>query len=262
MNRKEIITALEEHYNVEAKYQGVPSLNYTIEINGETYTIDKNSKITAPDGNEAKLEELISKGLPDENEVNREEPILKDLPDEDEIKLDEPISLQEAGDFKFDIAMEGHTGKTLRNILNMIYSKQVLIKKVFELEEDIVDKDFIIELNENTIETIDDFRTALTGTKIHGIEFTDEFITFTLYSKPEKLKAYSKFLINLNKMALKLKNASIKPVQTENEKFAMRVWLIRLGFVGDEFKEERKILLKDLDGNAAFRYSTNKKIAQ
>ena len=48
--------------------------------------------------------------------------------------------------------------------------------------------------------------------------------------------------------------ASPKPQQTENPKFAMRTWLIRLGLVGEEFATARNFLTKNLDGDAAFRF--------
>ena len=55
-------------------------------------------------------------------------------------------------------------------------------------------------------------------------------------------------------LAKELKTASPKPQQTENPKFAMRTWLIRLGLVGEEFSTARSFLTKNLDGDAAFRY--------
>jgi hypothetical protein len=59
----------------------------------------------------------------------------------------------------------------------------------------------------------------------------------------------------LCKYAKELKYASYKPTLTDNDKFTMRTWLIRLGFVGDDFKEARQELLKNLSGNGAFRFS-------
>jgi hypothetical protein len=57
-------------------------------------------------------------------------------------------------------------------------------------------------------------------------------------------------------MAKEVRTASPKPQQTENPKFAMRTWLIRLGMVGEEFATARDFLTKNLDGNAAWRYGT------
>jgi hypothetical protein len=54
-------------------------------------------------------------------------------------------------------------------------------------------------------------------------------------------------------MAKEVRTASPKPQQNENPKYAMRTWLLRLGFIGDEFKTAREHLTKRLNGDAAFR---------
>ena len=60
----------------------------------------------------------------------------------------------------------------------------------------------------------------------------------------------------MNHQALTQKSASYRKVQEENEKFAMRVYLNRIGFIGEEFKSCRKHLYEHLDGNAAWRYGS------
>ena len=57
----------------------------------------------------------------------------------------------------------------------------------------------------------------------------------------------------LNESAKNLKQSSAKPTETDNEKFTMRTWLVRLGFVGSDYKRAREILLRNLEGNGAFR---------
>ena len=69
-----------------------------------------------------------------------------------------------------------------------------------------------------------------------------------------QLKSYIQLCLALSEMAKELRTASPKPQQTENPKFAMRTWLIRLGLVGEEFSTARNFLTKNLDGDAAFRY--------
>lgn len=64
----------------------------------------------------------------------------------------------------------------------------------------------------------------------------------------------------LNHQALTQKSASSRKVQEENEKFAMRVWLNRIGFIGDEFKSCREHLYQHLDGNAAWRYGSRENV--
>ena len=68
-----------------------------------------------------------------------------------------------------------------------------------------------------------------------------------------QLKSYIQLCLALSQMAKEVRNASPKPQQTENPKYAMRTWLLRLGFIGDEFKTARELLTKRLDGDAAFR---------
>ena len=69
-----------------------------------------------------------------------------------------------------------------------------------------------------------------------------------------QLKSYIQLCLALSEMAKGLRTASPKPQQTENPKFAMRTWLIRLGLVGEEFATARNFLTKNLDGDAAFRF--------
>ncbi len=68
-----------------------------------------------------------------------------------------------------------------------------------------------------------------------------------------QLKSYIQFCLALSQMAKDAQSASPKPQQNENPKYAMRTWLLRLGFIGEEFKTARETLTKRLSGNAAFR---------
>ncbi|MGN1338767.1 MAG: alpha-L-fucosidase, partial [Oscillospiraceae bacterium] len=68
-----------------------------------------------------------------------------------------------------------------------------------------------------------------------------------------QLKSYIQLCLALSAMAKNAKNASPKPQQTENPKYAMRTWLLRLGFIGDEFKTARETFTNRLNGDGAFR---------
>ena len=68
-----------------------------------------------------------------------------------------------------------------------------------------------------------------------------------------QLKSYIQLCLALSQMAKTVKTASPKPQQNENPKYAMRTWLLRLGFIGDEFKTARELLTKRLSGDTAFR---------
>jgi hypothetical protein len=68
-----------------------------------------------------------------------------------------------------------------------------------------------------------------------------------------ELKAYIQLCLAMSQLAKMVKTASPKPQQTDNEKYAMRCWMLRLGFIGDEFKTAREILLRNMEGNASWR---------
>lgn len=96
--------------------------------------------------------------------------------------------------------------------------------------------------------------------------FTKGTIEFRLFQfdKPDgkkqngihagQLKAYIQFCLALSQAAKDLRTASPKEQQRENDKFAMRTWLMRLGLMGEEFSTCREFLTKNLSGDAAFRF--------
>jgi len=79
-----------------------------------------------------------------------------------------------------------------------------------------------------------------------------QFPWFTL-EEPEDADAYSRFLTALIDMAKNQKRINNKPDTSDNEKYAFRCFLLRLGFIGTEFKSVRKVLLRNLTGSSAFR---------
>lgn len=80
------------------------------------------------------------------------------------------------------------------------------------------------------------------------------FPWFPFTANPDETAAYMEFVEKLCGMARRVKRVSGKPTETDNEKYAFRCFLLRLGFIGDEYKAARKILLKNLTGNSAFRH--------
>lgn len=75
-----------------------------------------------------------------------------------------------------------------------------------------------------------------------------------------KIRAYIVLALALNHQALTQKNARYKKVQEENERFAMRTYLNRIGFIGKEFKNCREHLYQHLSGNAAWRYGSRENV--
>ena len=253
MDRKETVKVLGEHFGVKPEYLGVPSFAYQIKTEGETYTIDKAGNITNAEGIELELETLLKPIVEEKiNEVTEDE---------------ETITESQTTPFEIAIPMEGHTGITLRNLINMIYSKQELIQKSLSISGYIINEEFVKGINEAEIHTLEEFKSkddSIAKDNCNGIEFDFEnkrirFKFINEEADEEKIKAYTQFIELLDQSAKELKHASAKVSVTDNPKFTFRVFLIRLGMVGDEYKTTRKILLKNLEGNAAFRYGKPEK---
>ena len=85
-----------------------------------------------------------------------------------------------------------------------------------------------------------------------------DFPWFPMYSEPDELKAYMHFVTALCEMSKNQKRITAKEKTVDNEKYAFRCFLLRLGFIGDEYKAERKILLRNLTGSSAFKSNQRK----
>ena len=72
--------------------------------------------------------------------------------------------------------------------------------------------------------------------------------------KTENELAVTSGFVSTEGMAKTVKTASPKPMQMNNPRFAMRTWLLRLGFIGEEFATAREILTRNLEGDTAFRF--------
>ena len=226
MDRKEIVKVLGEHLGVKPKYLGVPSFAYKI---GD-FTIDREGRILNERGDEVELEDILS---PTEEVKER----LEEEATEEEMFIEEVNIL---------ISLEGHNLNTLKNLVNMIFSKQDLINKVFELDEDLISEREITKLN--TSETLEDFTENL---KTEYIKIEGDNISFTL--ETDIARSASLFFGLLNEKAKEIKYASSKQIITDNAKYAFRTWIMRLGMIGTDYKEVRKELLQNLNGNSAFR---------
>ena len=117
------------------------------------------------------------------------------------------------------------TDSSLENLKALITVKGSLIKKAFGV-------------NELPLETTD--------TKV-------SFHWFPSASTSDEMNAYDTFICKLCEMARNQKRVSAAERSTDNEKYAFRCFLLRLGFIGAEYKTARKILLRNLPGNSAFR---------
>ena len=93
------------------------------------------------------------------------------------------------------------------------------------------------------------------------IETDGEKVSFPWFAEgqdSESVKAYTHFIAALCDMARNQKRITATEKKVENEKYAFRCFLLRLGFIGAEYKGERKVLLKNLSGSSAFKNGERK----
>ena len=188
------------------------------------------------------------------------------------------------------IGANGHTPQTLRNLANIMASHESLLADALNLDRGrmnrycrTVEPGFLEQLNRKkpkTMAQLADIWYTSNGanygrthhyndSRYHMLNyhatFTKGTIEFRLFQfdapadgkknglHAGQLKAYIQLCLALSQMAKEVRTASPKEQQKENPKYAMRTWLLRLGFIGDEFKTAREILTKRLAGDTAFR---------
>jgi hypothetical protein len=88
------------------------------------------------------------------------------------------------------------------------------------------------------------------------ISVDEDKVSFPWFSaeiEPETLQTYTRFIAALCEMSVKQKRIQAEDKAVENEKYAFRCFLLRLGFIGAKYKADRRVLLKNLEGSAAFK---------
>ncbi len=188
------------------------------------------------------------------------------------------------------IGAKGHTAQTLRNLANIMASHESLLADALALDRyrmsrycRTVDPRFLQTVNQRKPSTMSDLadiwysshgatygRTQhYNDSRYHMLNlhatFTKGTVEFRLFQfdaptadrrnglHAGQLKSYIQLCLALSQMAKLVKTASPKPQQNDNPKYAMRTWLLRLGFIGEEFATARDILTRRLAGDAAFR---------
>ena len=188
------------------------------------------------------------------------------------------------------IGAKGHTAQTLRNLANIMASHESLLADALALDHyrmsrycRTVDPRFIETVNRRKPGTMSELadiwystNNATYGRNQHYNDsryhmlnlhatFTKGTVEFRLFQfdaptadrrnglHAGQLKSYIQLCLALSQMAKSVKTASPKPQQNDNPKYAMRTWLLRLGFIGEEFATARDLLTRRLAGDAAFR---------
>lgn len=214
--RKALVEKIAELTGEKAVYLGMPTAGFRV----GKYTISRTGELTWEDGTDA--DELIA-GLKEAGFIAEGD------------KTADPEPTEELAD---DTAAENADDETTISI---------------SLPDDLTDEQFyilrqIVKGKETLIRHTFQTETAEIIRKDGQIQFP----WFTA-SDGDHTFAYIAFLTRLVKLAKELKRASGKDMEPENEKYAFRCFLLRLGFIGAEYKGVRKILLENLNGNSAFK---------
>jgi len=256
-SRKGLVKRVGELAGVRPKYMGVPSCAYQI----GTYTVEKDGTLSVEeeDTDMAVINTLISEGMIEGTSAD----IMQgstEMEDHEE-QEDQPEQGDSPTLLNVSFPMSQHTGVSLCNLLNLIYSRGHLISKAtgadfhvdFGLIETLKD-DFCGGAMEDMVRAIADYEDKH-GNSISGLTMTSEELTFTGFHPVDADHAdtYTKLASKMNAQALTQKRIQAKTVDETNEKYAMRTWLVRIGMGGDEFKTARKILMQNLSGHTAFR---------
>lgn len=234
LKRKSLVSAISQELNATIKYLGAPTFAY--EVAG--YHIDKNGMLEGEDNSD-----LIAdlQGLHDFTAITEkyDTPLLEENPIPEGVHdYEEPPAYDETDIYEtaestrliIQMPRSAFTNTALENLKGLVESKASLIKKAL-------------------------------GTDFIPIIENEEIVTFPWFQgecSSDEVKAYTHFITALCEITKKQTrvNSTEKPV--DNEKYAFRCFLLRLGFIGSEHKTERKILLSKLTGSSAFKSGTAK----
>ena len=234
-NRKDVVKAVSGILGQPSKYMGVPTCSYQI----GNCTIDRSGAVETED---EKTAELVRAGLLEQG-----------LIDTPQTEIEETT---------VSLPVEGMTAEGFKNLIFLIHSKQYLINRAFAEEVFRVPAELVETLGSTEIPDAETFLQTFQNHAegCRGISFQDGKITFTLPTAgdPGMIKAFTHLTAAMVQQAKEQKRISPKETIEENEKYYMRIWLLRLGFGGAERKEIRDLLMKKLKGNSAFRTEENK----
>lgn len=244
--RKALVSAISQELSVPGKYLGAPTFAYEV----GSYRIDRDGTLTGEDnrGLVADLQGLhgfIPTGVDYDAPVPAPEaaPAFEDLEltGAEELGLGESrretdsgesgmlaSDVSESGETDWlvvEIPLAGFTPEKLDNLTKLVNAKSSLLK-------------------------------AALGTDALPIQQVDDKLRFPWFQGKlsiEAVPAYTLLISRICEAAREKKRVTAKACVTDNPKYAMRCWLLSLGFIGDEYKAARKTLLSKLDGDSAFR---------
>lgn len=217
--RKELVRAMSEILGEDASYQGAPTFAYGI----DGYTVSSDGLVTCPDtATHEDIDRLV--GALKEHGFTPET-VPEDAAPESVPENVTDTAATDDNTLTAEMPREGFSEEAYGNLQKIIASKAALLKKAI-------------------------------GTDSLDIETSADkliFPWFTLHGLDGEADAYTRLVSALCNMAKNQKRVTAKERDSENEKFTMRLFLIRLGFIGDEYKTARKILLRNLTGNGSWK---------
>lgn len=219
--RKRLVNAIAKHMDATPEYQGAPSFAYQVDY----FTIDRNGTVSFDDRADSEVIEGLIEVLAEQGF----EAEAAEQPD-DEADVATPSTATEGLTITLPIASFSETSMT--NLKDILASKGGLICKALGIENLPVDT-------------------------------SNECISFPWFPSEltaEEVKAYTHLITALCDMARNQKRVTAKEKETDNDKYAFRCFLLRLGFIGAEFKDERKVLLRKLTGSSAFKSGAKKEV--
>jgi len=273
-DRKELVKGLGELTGTAPHYTRMPRCAYEI---GD-YTVERDGSLIVEEDaadlgilaalkNEGLIKDAegILEAAAEESGQAEETAETDSIPDSEYAsEVQEETAGQEGGKplgLAISLPVGEHTGVSLRNLVNMVYSRGPLLSKAsgghFRVEKELAE----ILKDDASTATVQTFLKALADyTKTHGgmegLQITEQQISFTGFPVPADqahADAFRQLAAMMNDMALSQKRIQAKEVNTDNEKYAFRIWLLRLGMNGDAYKSTRKVLMENLGGHAAFR---------
>ena len=220
-DRKRLVAAIAEVTGEKAKYLGAPGFAYQVGC----ITVDKNGALLLNDQADPDWVERIEKKLADSGfecvSFSYDDP----RPEPTEEEVTEDSSDTEFSGICISMPRTMFTDANLDNLKAIVAAKGALIRKAL-------------------------------GTDELPIEVTDYKVSFLWFPSdptPDELNTYGQFISKLCDMTRNQKRVTAKEKDADNEKYAFRCFLLRLGFIGDEYKVARKILLRNFTGSSAFK---------
>jgi len=225
--RKELVKTIAAWLGEEIKYCGAPTFAYEVDY----FTIDRNGYLSFDDRADSEVIERLLEHLYDEGFECEEVPKI-----ELEAETAESATTDTADDDTYDLNINLprslFTETAIENLQKLVKGKESLLKKA---------------LGTDSVPVI-------------VTEDTVEFPWFNGITSTEEHDAYLHLVTAIAAMAREQKRISVQDKEVDNEKYAFRCFLLRLGFIGDEFKWQRKFLLRNLSGSAAFKSGKAKEV--